>query len=98
MAKTRLRQSDILSRYWTVILSTLLLGAAGCAAGYSVKPVSLTPTGATFEYTYSVSREYPATVRAAEAHCQGYQKHARPVGQPVILGRDRAVATFECVT
>lgn len=84
----------ILSRYWKVLLLCTL---AGCATGYSVKPVSLTPSGAVFEYTYSVSREYPATVRRAEAHCQQYTKHAKPVGQPVQTGRDRAVATFECV-
>lgn len=82
-------------RYWKVILSTLLLTA--CAPGYSIKPLTLNPSGATFEYTYSVSSEYPATFKKAETHCQQYQKHAKPVGQPVILGMDRAVATFECV-
>lgn len=71
---------------------------AGCAPGYSVTPVSLTPIGATFEYTYSVGSEYAATVKAAEAHCQKYGKHAKPVGAPVPQGPDRAVQSFECVT
>lgn len=59
--------------------------------------VSATPSGVTYEFTHSVSSEYPATVKRAEAHCVQYGKHARPVGAPVRLDADRAVATFECV-
>lgn len=76
-------------------LATALLTA--CAPGYSVNTVSATPSGVSYEYTHSVSSEYPATVKRAEAHCAQYGKHARPVGAPVRLDIDRAVATFECV-
>jgi len=80
-----------------VSLAGLIL-LTGCTPGYSINPVSLSPVGATFEYTYSVNTEYPATVQAAEAHCQKYGKHAKPVGQPVRLDVDRATASFECVS
>lgn len=79
------------------IAAGVMLCVAGCATGYSVDPVSLTPVSAVFEYTYSVSGEYAATVRRAEAHCQLYQRHSKPVGQPVLQGPDRAIASFECV-
>lgn len=80
--------------YSRLLVSVVLLTA--CAPGYSISEVSASPAGVSYEYTASVGSEYPATVRRAEAHCAQYAKHAKPVGAPVILGPDRAVATFEC--
>lgn len=83
-------------------LSSVLIGcatvcAAACVAGGTVDVVSASPTGVTYEYTHSYSTEYTEAVKKAEGHCQAYQKHARPVGQPVRINLDRSVATFECV-
>lgn len=80
----------------STVLAVLAVSVSGCAPGYSLKPVSATPSGITIEYTHSISSEYPAAVQSAEQHCQRFGKHARPVGQPVQLNIDRSVATFEC--
>lgn len=58
--------------------------------------VSSSPAAVSLEYTHSYSFELGETVRAAEALCGNYRKHAVMIGNTRV-DLDRSIATFRCV-
>jgi hypothetical protein len=77
----------------------IVLGVAivGCTPGYSLETISQTSSSIVIEYTHSVGGEFQAAVQSAQSRCRQYGKNARLNGQPIRLGVDRSVATFDCV-
>lgn len=84
-------------KHRTIPYIAALTALGGCTPGYSIETVSQTSASVVLEYTHSVGGELQAAIRAAEARCQQYGRHARMNGQPTRLNADRSVAAFDCV-
>lgn len=81
-----------------IISGTFLLIALSGCAGYSVHPLALSPDGITMKWDGLVEEEQRIALAQAEAHCQQYRKHARPIGSPTVIGTSNAVSqSFRCV-
>jgi hypothetical protein len=81
-----------------VLLCLLVTVQAACAAqrGRSVNQVSANSDSVSFNYKHFYTGERAFTERAAESHCNQFDKHAQLASQSTI-GQDRTLVMFDCV-
>jgi hypothetical protein len=70
---------------------------AGCTLGYSVKPLAVSPSGLTLQYSGFNHDEMVYAYRTAQAHCAYYGKDAQPVGAPFDALGGQVAQAFRCV-
>lgn len=81
-----------------VLVCFLVIFQAACVAerGRSVNQVYANPASISFNYRHWYTGERSFVNRAAENHCNQFNKHAQLASQST-LGTDRSSVTFDCV-